>query len=72
MLCTKYQGSGPCGFRQEYFFHFTLYIIAYVKPVTPGQGQWPWGIILTNLVESISCFPYKGLCKTCDPWAGHF
>ena len=19
-----------------------------------------------------SCFPYIGLCKTCDPWEGHF
>ena len=34
MLHTKYQGSRPCGFRQEDFFMF-LPIKAYVKPVTP-------------------------------------
>ena len=35
MLHTKYQGSRPCGFRQEDFFMF-LPIKAYVKAVTPG------------------------------------
>ena len=35
MLRTKYQGSRPCGFRQEDFFH-VFPIKAYVKPVTPG------------------------------------
>ena len=34
MLQTKYQGSRPCGFRQEDIFMF-LPIKAYVKPVTP-------------------------------------
>ena len=24
---TQYQGSRPCGFRQEYFFHISLYDI---------------------------------------------
>ena len=38
MLHTRYQGSRPCGFRQE----------------------------------AISYFPYRGLCKTFDPRAGHF
>ena len=37
MLQTKYQGSAPCGFRQEDFFIF-LPIKAYVKHVTPGPG----------------------------------
>ena len=27
MLHTKYQGSRPCGFRQEDFFHVSPYII---------------------------------------------
>ena len=36
MLHTKYQGSMPCGFRQEDFFMF-LPIKAYVKPVTPPR-----------------------------------
>ena len=35
MLHTKYQGSRPCGVRQEYFLMF-LPIKAYVKHVTPG------------------------------------
>ena len=34
MLYTKYQGSRPCGYKQEDFFMF-LPIKAYVKPVTP-------------------------------------
>ena len=34
MLHTKYQGSRPCGFRQEDFFMF-LPIKACVKHVTP-------------------------------------
>ena len=38
MLQTKYQGSMPCGFRQEDFFIF-LPIKAYVKHVTPGPGH---------------------------------
>ena len=37
MLHTKYQGSMPCGFRQEDFFMF-LAIKANVKPVTPEAG----------------------------------
>ena len=37
MQHTKYQGTGPYGFRQEDFFHV---------------------------------FPYKSLCKICNPWAG--
>ena len=39
MLYTKYQGSRPCGFRQEYFFMF-LHIKAYVKHVTPEAGPF--------------------------------
>ena len=39
MLHTKYQGSRPCGFRQEDFFHVSPYII-YVKHVTPGAGSF--------------------------------
>ena len=44
MLHTKYQGSRPCGFRQD-FFH-----IASVKHVTPGLGHfWPQGYNLNKL-----------------------
>ena len=38
MLHTKYQGSRPCGFRQEDFSTFSLYI--YVKHVTLGEGPF--------------------------------
>ena len=40
ILHTKYQGSRPCGFRQEDSFMF-LPIKAYVKkPVTPRAGTF--------------------------------
>ena len=46
MLHTKYQGSRPCGFRQEDFFTFSLY-----KPMSnnlpPGAG--PQGYNLNKL-----------------------
>ena len=49
MIHTKYQGSRPCGFRQEFFFMF-LPIKAYVKPVTPEAGHfWPQGHNLNKL-----------------------
>ena len=49
MLHTKYQGSRPCGFRQEDFFMF-LPIKAYVKPVTSRRAHfWPHGYNLTKL-----------------------
>ena len=38
MLHTKYQGSRPCGFRQDFFMF--LPIKAYVKPVTPQVGPF--------------------------------
>ena len=42
MFHTKYQGSRPCGFRQEDFNGFPLY--AYVKHVTPEAGPiWSQG-----------------------------
>ena len=31
MLHTKYQGSGPCGFRQEDFNMFSLAYVKYLK-----------------------------------------
>ena len=47
-LHTRYQGSTPCGFRQEDFFMF-FPIKAYVKPVTPGGSHfWPQGYNLNN------------------------
>ena len=39
MLHTKYQGSGPYGFRQDDFFMF-FPIYVYVKYVTPGAGPF--------------------------------
>ena len=49
MLHTKYQGSRPCGFRQEDRFMF-LPILVYVKHVTPRQGHfWPQGHNLNEL-----------------------
>ena len=39
ILQTRYQGSRPCGFRQEDFF-MLLAILAYVKHVTPGAGPF--------------------------------
>ena len=49
MLHTIYQGSRPCGFRQEDFFMF-LPIKSYVKPVTPEAGHfWPQGYNLNKL-----------------------
>ena len=49
MLHSKYQGSRPCGFRQEEFFMF-LPILIYVKHVTPGAGPfWPQGYHLNKL-----------------------
>ena len=37
MLHTKYKGSRPCSFRQD-FFIFSLYVHA--KHVTPGHGHF--------------------------------
>ena len=39
VLHTKYQGSRPCGFRQEDFFMF-LPILVYVNHVTPRAGSF--------------------------------
>ena len=35
----KTQGPGPCGFRQEDCFMFSL-LLANVKIVTPGRGHF--------------------------------
>ena len=50
IIHTKYQGSGPCCFRQEEFI-FSLY--KPVKHVTPWGGPifGPRGIIKTSSVE---------------------
>ena len=82
ILHTKYQGSMPCGFRQEDFFMF-LPILVYEKHVTPRRGHfWPQGHNLKKLVRGSQGFsqedfffhvaPYISLCKTCDPGAGPF
>ena len=44
MLHTKYQGSRPCGFRQEDLFMFLS------KTCDPEAGHfWPQGFYLNNL-----------------------
>ena len=49
MPYTKYQGSIPCGSRQEDFFSFSLNN-AYVKHVKPGAGHfWSQGHNLSKL-----------------------
>ena len=49
MLHTKYEGSRPCGFRQEDFF-MVFPIQAYVKHVNPWASQfWPQGYNLNKL-----------------------
>ena len=50
MLLTKYQGSQPYGFRQDFSMFFN--ILAYLKHVTPGAGPFfgPRHIICTDLV----------------------
>ena len=50
ILHIKYQGSRPCGFRQEVFSSCTLY-----KTCDPRGGAifGPRGIILKKLVEPL-------------------
>ena len=49
ILHTKYQGSSPCGFRQEDFFHVAPYI-SLCKTCDPGLGPfWPQGYNLNKL-----------------------
>ena len=51
MLHTKYQDSGPYGFRQEDFSMFSLYI-KLCNPLTPGGAIFGHrSLILTNLEE---------------------
>ena len=51
MLHTKYQGSRPCGIRQDDLFMF-FPILVYVKHVTPGRGHlWPQGHNLNKFVR---------------------
>ena len=38
MLHTKYEGSRPCGFRQDFFMVFPIQ--AYVKHVNPVASQF--------------------------------
>ena len=46
MLNTKYQGSWPCGFRQEDIFFIFLPFQAYAKHETLGRVHFgPTGII---------------------------
>ena len=41
MLHTKYQGSRPCGFRQEDFFIFLpIYKVSLCKTRDPGMGPF--------------------------------
>ena len=52
MLHTKYQGSRPCGFRQEDCLMFHP-IVATVKHMAPGRGHfWPHELNLNKLGRS--------------------
>ena len=66
MLYTKYQGSRPCGFRQEDFSRFPY--ISLCKICDPGGG--PKLKALWFQARGFSCFPYIG--KACDPGEGPF
>ena len=49
ILHTKYQGSRPCGFRQEDFFHVAPYVNL-CKTCAPEAGHfWPQGYNLNKL-----------------------
>ena len=53
-LHTKYQGSRPYIFRQDFFHVFP--ILAFVKHVTPRAGQFkPQGYNLNKLGRSPLC-----------------
>ena len=48
MLHTKYHGSKPYGFKQDFFHAFPY--IGLCKHVTPGAGHfWPLGYNLNKL-----------------------
>ena len=68
MLHTKYQGSRPCGFRQEDFFMF-LPILVYVKHVTPGVGSFlPQGHYSNKLVRGLQGDATYQISKLQDLW----
>ena len=49
MLHTKYQGSGPCGFKEEDFFMFSSYR-PMLNMCSPGWANfWPQGHNLNKL-----------------------
>ena len=68
MLYTKYQGSTPCGFRQEDFF--------YGSPHGAGPCYIPnikaLGFMVLDEKIFFNVSSYMGLCKTCDPRDGAF
>ena len=51
MLHTKYQGSMPCGFRQEDVFTFPYISLCKICDTRGGPMFGPRDIIWTNLVE---------------------
>ena len=52
MLHTKYQGSGPCGLRQEDFFTFSLYGLCETFDTRGGDIFGPRGIMCITLIEA--------------------
>ena len=38
LLPTKYESSGPCGFREDFFFVFP--IVSLWELMTPGRGHF--------------------------------
>ena len=51
MLHTKYQGSRPCGFRQDFFCFPYISLCKTFDTLGGGAIFGPRGIILTILVE---------------------
>ena len=57
MLLTKYQGSRPCGFRQEDVFKF--YYISLSHYVTPRAGPFCFYLLIHYLFIYIYLFISK-------------
>ena len=57
MLHTKFESSGPCGFREEDFFYFVFPIVSLWELMTPWvgpfltQGAWLAGFIKRTTIH---------------------
>ena len=65
MLHAKYQGSRPCGFRQEDFLRFPY--ISLCKTFDPKARA-----LLFQTRRFFHFFPKKDYVKFVTPWQGHF